>query len=145
MTEAKIEKSVFLKAPRARVWEFLTAPDRLARWFHPANRPLTETGPYHFWKSLEETAEPYCWGEVLDVEHEVRLVYTFAHKWLGGHETRVEWRLSEVASGTLVQLVHDRFADAPVDVFDALCDHDAGWDEHFAKLRDLAREPAIAE
>ncbi|MAC39553.1 MAG: activator of HSP90 ATPase [Oceanicaulis sp.] len=143
MAEPRIEKSLFLKAPRERVWDFLTGQDNLARWFHPVDRSLDRPGPYMFLKSLDEP-ERCMWGEVVEAEAPARLVYTFTHKWLGEHETRVEWTLSEVASGTLVKLVHDGFEGAPVDVFEQLCGHDAGWDEHFVKLRVRVIEPAMA-
>jgi uncharacterized protein YndB with AHSA1/START domain len=144
MAEAKIEKSLFLKAPRERVWEFLTDSACLGRWFHPSDRPLDTPGPYRLVKSTEEPDACVCWGEVIEAEAPSRLVYTFTHKWLGEHLTRVEWTLSEVASGTLVKLVHDGFEGAPVDVFEQLCGHDAGWDEHFVKLRVRVAEPAMA-
>lgn len=141
MAEARIEKTIFLKADPSRVWAFLTDPEMLARWFHPADRSLAQKSPYQFWRNAESVGEEFCWGEVVDVEADVRLVYTFAHKWLGRHETRVSWRLSPVDGGTRLQLVHEGFQDAPVDVFDCLCDHDAGWDEHFTKLRERVLEP----
>jgi len=144
MSEAKIEKSVFLKAPRQRVWEFLTDKDCLGRWFHPADRTLDTAGPYAFMKSVDEPDTKLCWGEVVEAVAPQRLVYTFTHKWLSEHPTRVTWTLETVASGTLLKLVHDGFEAAPVDVFEALCDHDAGWDEHFVKLRERAAEPAMA-
>lgn len=140
MTQPHIAKTIFLKAPPARVWAFLTDPQLMARWFHPTNRPLTETGPYHFYKNFDETDERYCWGEVTEVRAEQRLVYTFAHKWLGDHETRVEWTLNAVDSGTRLELVHDGFQGGPVDAFEAMCDHDKGWDEHFAALRERVVE-----
>jgi len=145
MSETRIEKSVFLKAPRERVWEFLTDKDRLGRWFHPADRTLDTPGPYAFMKSLDEPDVRLCWGEVIKAAAPERLVYTFTHKWLSEHPTRVTWTLKTVASGTLLKLVHDGFEGAPVDVFEALCDHDAGWDEHFVKLRDQAAEPVAAD
>jgi uncharacterized protein YndB with AHSA1/START domain len=140
MTLPHIAKTVFLKASPEKVWNFLTDPKMLARWFHPTNRSLTSTGPYHFFKTLEETDERYCWGEVTEVRARERLVYTFAHKWLGDHETRVAWDLVAVDGGTLLKLVHDGFQGGPTDAFEAMCDHDKGWDEHFAALRERVSE-----
>ncbi len=135
MTEPRIEKSIFLKASPARVWAFLTEPDQLARWFHPSDRALTSPGPYDFWKTSETAGERFCWGEVLEAEAETRLVYTFTHTWLGEHATRVCWTLEAAGGGTRLSLVHDGFAGGPVDALEAVFDHDAGWDEHFATLR----------
>lgn len=145
MADAKIEKSVFIKAPRERVWAFLTESEYLGRWFHASDRTLDRPGPYRLMKSADEPDACVCWGEVIEAQAPERLVYTFTHKWLGEHMTRVEWTLTEVASGTLIRLVHDGFEGAPVDIFDQLCGHDAGWDEHFVKLRALATETVPAE
>ncbi|WP_323762315.1 SRPBCC domain-containing protein [Maricaulis sp.] len=135
MTEARIEKSVFLKASPDRVWDYLTRPELLARWFHPADTELVTDAAYSLLSNSGDGSR-VCWGEVLEADPHNRLVYSFTHKWLDGHLTRVEWTLTAVAEGTLLKLVHDGFEGARVDVFDSLCDHDAGWDEHFAKLRD---------
>ena len=143
MTEARIEKSVFLKASPQRVWDHLTRPELLARWFHPSHTELT-VGKAYALLSNSGDGSKVCWGEVLEAEPPTRLVYSFTHNWLEGHETRVEWTLSAVANGTLLKLVHDGFAGAKVDVFDSLCDHDTGWDEHFAKLRERVMEAETA-
>ena len=141
MTEPRIEKSIFLKASPARVWAYLTEPDLLGRWFHPSDRPLTSPGPYDFWKTAEEAGTRFCHGEVLEVQAERRLVYTVTHQWLGDHPTRVVWSLEAAGEGTRLSLIHDGFAGGPVDAFDALFDHDAGWDEHFTVLRMTVAAP----
>ena len=145
MTDPRIEKSLYLDASPSRVWAFLTEPDCLARWFHPSDRALTSPGPYKFWKTTAEAGRPYCWGEVLEAEAEIRLVYTFTHEWLSGHETRVAWTLEAAGAGTRLSLVHDGFGGGPVDALDALFDHDAGWDAHFATLREGLKlaEPVV--
>lgn len=137
-----IAKSILMKAPVERVWAFLTEPDLMARWFHPTNRALTSTGPYHFFKNVQETEKPYCWGEVTAVEEGRRLEYTFAHDWLGGHATRVEWTLEPVEDGVRLSLRHDGFQDAQVDWFEALTDHDKGWHGYLADLREQVVEKA---
>lgn len=143
MTEARIEKSVFLKASPQRVWDFLTRPELLARWFHPADTELVAGGAYALLSNSGDGSRA-CWGEVLEAEPPTRLVYSFTHNWLDGHLTRVEWTLTAVAEGTLLKLVHDGFEGAKVDVFDSLCGHDAGWDEHFVKLRERVAEKEAA-
>lgn len=139
--ENVIRKRVILRAPVERVWDFMTKSDCLERWFHPATRDLDSPGAYEFYKSADDTTPGYCWGEVLEAQAPRRLVYTFAHKWLGDHPTRVSWTLTEIPGGTLLDLVHDGFDGAPVDVFTVLQDHCAGWDEHFVTLRERVRLP----
>ncbi len=144
-TDTAIRKRIILRAPIERVWDFLTRPDCLQRWFHPADRVLDSTGPYQFYKSAEDKTPNYCWGDVLEASAPNRLVYTFAHKWLGDHATRVSWSLTAIENGTLLDLVHDQFEGAPVDVFDALADHDKGWDEHFVTLRESVLQTETAD
>ena len=45
MTDATITKTIFLSAPRATVWAFLTEQDKLATWFHSSDGDLSE-GPH---------------------------------------------------------------------------------------------------
>jgi len=143
MTDARIEKSIFLKASPQRVWDHLTQPDLLARWFHPSDVELQADVAYALLSNSGD-GKTVCWGNVLEAEPPKRLVYSFTHNWLDGHLTRVEWTLSPVAEGTMLKLIHDGFEGAKVDVFDSLCGHDAGWDEHFVKLREAVKEGGAA-
>lgn len=143
MTEARIEKSLFLKASPERVWDFLTRPELLARWFHPSDTELVPGAAYALLSNNGDGTK-VCWGDVLEAEPPTRLVYSFTHQWLEGHKTRVEWTLAPVANGTLLKLVHDGFEGAKTDIFESLCDHDAGWDEHFGNLRECLVETETA-
>ena len=37
-----LNKSIYLKASKAQVWDYLTDPDKLAIWFHKPTAPLDE-------------------------------------------------------------------------------------------------------
>ena len=137
---AIIEKTVFLRASPEKVWAFLTQPDELARWFHRSDVPLRAGQPY---KLLGDDGTGICWGRVLTAEAPRTLVYTFTHNHLKEHETRVEWTLEPVPGGTRLHLVHDGFEGAPVSALDMLCAHDSGWDEHFGRLRELAKDAGL--
>ncbi|WP_421787502.1 SRPBCC family protein [Hyphobacterium sp.] len=132
---AIIEKTVFLRASPEKVWDFLTQPDALERWFHRSNVPLEAGKAYEL---LGEDGEAVCWGRVVTADPPTTLVYTFTHNHLKGHESRVQWTLEAVDGGTRLSLRHDGFDGAQVSEFEMLCGHDAGWDEHFGRLREAA-------
>lgn len=130
MTEAVIEKSIYLAATPEVVWAHLTEADKLAAWFHPAEGDLTG-GAYAL---LDSEGEKLCWGEVISAEPPRRLVWTFTARPMNGLMTRVEWRLDPVEGGTRLSLTHSGLAAG--DGFGLLAAFDAGWDKHFLKLRE---------
>ncbi len=131
---AIIEKTVFLKAPPDRVWRFLTQPDELEKWFHRSDVVLEEGLDYCL---FGDDGDRLCWGHVIEAKEPSLLRYTFTHNYLQQHETTVTWRLEPIEGGTRLSLVHDGFEGGPVSAFEMLCAHDDGWDEHFAKLRQV--------
>jgi uncharacterized protein YndB with AHSA1/START domain len=140
MTELKIVKTVFLKAPPSHVWKFLTEKDRLLTWFFAAENDLKEGGPF---KMISNTygkeGEPVCWGEVLEARKPVRLVHTFTHNHLGGAETKCTWTLEPVGEGTVLTLIHEGWESFEADPFGMAANHDVGWDEFFQRLRHVTK------
>ena len=131
----KIVKTVFLKAPPHHVWKFLTTAQGLGKWFHDAPHDLKEGGPYQLnTNTMGKEGEKLCWGRVLEMKLHEKLVHTFTHEWLKGVETTCTWTLQPVADGTMLTLVHEGFK-GDHDAFPELASHDAGWDEHFVRLR----------
>ena len=136
-----ITKTVFFKAPRQTVWAFLTEKDKLAKWFHPARADLETGREYVLLADREDaSAEPVCWGKVLEMEPPSRLVYTFTFKGLDDVTTTVTWILREAHGGTRLTLVHEGIGKAGVAALGLLTALDAGWDQHISKLR-----PAVAD
>ncbi|MCA8902933.1 MAG: SRPBCC domain-containing protein [Hyphomonas sp.] len=139
MTEATLTKTIFIKATPERVWTYLVDPDKLARWFHEGDAPLEAGKDFALLTEHEDRADRrLCWGKVLVSEPPKRLVYTFTHNSLKGHETEVEWRLEPAFGGTQVTLVHTGFETFDGDVLEMLTSHDKGWDDHFRRLRMVA-------
>jgi uncharacterized protein YndB with AHSA1/START domain len=131
--EAKIIKTVFLKAPPKHVWKFLTTAPGLAKWFHDAPHDLEPNGEYRLdTNTMGKEGERLIWGRVLEMKLHEKLVHTFTHQWLKGVETTCTWTLQAVGEGTWLTLVHEGFNQ---DDFKEMADHDAGWDEHFIRLR----------
>ena len=137
-TDATITKTVILAAPRQTVWEFLTRKDKLAAWFHEAEADLSEGDDYAL-ITIGDDGEPVkqCWGTVLAMDPPSKLVWSFTVKPLNGVMTTVTWTLEEISGGTKLTLVHEGLdvAGASFGLMRAL---DAGWDQHFARLRKAA-------
>ncbi len=140
MTDATINKSIFLAAPRETVWDFLTRKDKLALWFHPAEADLAIDQDYALIRTGEDgTVSKQCWGTVLEMNKPVRLVYTFTIKPLGGALTTVIWTLEECHEGTKLSLTHEGISAAAGEAaMGLLMALDAGWDKHLAELRKAA-------
>ena len=136
MTEMKITKTLFLKAPPDHVWKFLTEADRLALWFHKASADLETGGDYVLeTNSYGKEGERLCWGKVLEMKKPERLIHTFTHEWLKGVKTTCAWTLEAVKGGTILTLEHTGWEAIADDAFTMAANHDVGWDEHFARLR----------
>lgn len=75
------------------VWDALTSPERLPRWFYPVSGDLTEGGSFQ----LEGNAG----GDIRRCDRPALLVVTF-----GGPESVVEVRLAESDGTTTLELTH---------------------------------------
>lgn len=136
MSNLKIVKTLFLKAPPAHVWKFLTEKDKLATWFHEGESDIKGVGAWVLLtNSLGKEGERICWGEVLEAKAPERLVHTFTHDWLEGAMTTCTWTLEAVGDGTILTLTHDGWENFEADPFGMGATHDVGWDEHFIRLR----------
>lgn len=88
------------RADRADVWDALTSPERLPRWFQPVSGDLEVGGRYQFEAQAGGTVERCDAPELLAVTWE-----------FGGNVSWLEVRLSDDEDGTVLELVHE----APVD------------------------------
>lgn len=136
MTEITLVKTIILKAAPQKVFTYLTKASLLEKWFHEGREDFVGGKAYAL-MSKEHPGEKLCWGEVLEMEAPNRLVYTFTHTMLAGHETRVTFDLEPCAGGTKLTLTHEGLGDGPADALNMLSSHDTGWDEHMARLREV--------
>lgn len=136
MTELKITKTIFLKAPASHVWKFLTEADRLAEWFHRGGADFVANGEYALLtNSPGKEGEKLCWGKIVEFDPPRRLTHTFTHGHLGGVETSCSWTLTDSPGGTVLLLEHTGWEKVGDGAFAMAANHDVGWDEHFARLR----------
>jgi uncharacterized protein YndB with AHSA1/START domain len=126
-------------APRERIFEALTVPAVLAKWWGPAGFTTPEIeldlrpgGRYRLSMQPPDGELFHLSGEFLEIERPGRLVYTF--RWdepdPDDRETVVQLSLDAVGDTTEVSLSQGDFA---TEARWAL--HRSGWTESFDKLR----------
>ncbi len=136
MTDTVLMKTIYLKATPAKVWSYLTDPDKLAIWFHKPNTALVD-GAYEMLNP--ENGERFMWGEVLLAEPFERLEYTFDIAPMGDQSSTVKWSLEEVPGGTRLSLRHEGLPQG-AEAFDLALALDKGWDEHLDRMRTSAHQ-----
>jgi uncharacterized protein YndB with AHSA1/START domain len=126
-----------IAAPAARVFQALTDPAQLKRWFTSPECPgkvwnmdarlggkydyATENGSI----VVNGVSEFQCHGEILEIDPPRLLVYTWVANWHNDkqRETSVRWELESRGSGTHVKVTHSGLAQEKV----AREDYRGGW------------------
>ena len=132
MTETILQKSIYLRATKAQVWDYLTDPDKLAIWFHKPKVALADGADYAMFGT--ESGDKLMWGTVNTARPHDYLEYTFTIAPMGDATSTVKWTLEEVAGGTRLSLEHSGLpqGDAAFGLTLAL---DKGWDDHMGRMR----------
>ena len=137
-----LELSCVVEAPRERVFELLTEPAELVRWWGPrgfttpeAEVDLKVGGAYRFTMQPPEGEAFHLSGRFLEIEPPSRLRYTFVWEEPvpDDRETVADLSLRAVGDGTEVSLTHGEFATE-----ERLALHRGGWTDALEKLRELA-------
>ena len=134
-----LRKTIILKAPREKVWDYLTQPEHLAKWFHPPKAPLAAGAPLKMYGA--ESGDLVIWGDVIAADPPSYLEYTFTVTPMGDAVSTVKWTMTEVPGGTLLALEHLGLPEdaAAMDLLMAL---DKGWDEHMGRMRNDLNQKA---
>lgn len=132
MTTTTLNKTIFLPADMARVWAFLTDPEKLATWFHKPATTLTEGAGYEMFGTT--SGDRLMWGEVTAARPHDYLAYSFEIGPLQGVRTQVAWTLETVPGGTRLSLEHTGLPEGEAG-FGLVLALDEGWDSHLARLR----------
>ena len=114
-----IEVDQFVDAAPARVWQTLTEPQLLARWWAPGD--IAARVGHRFSLDMPGWGQVPC--EVLEVIEPERLVYTFNTTWT------LTWRLVPEGRGTRLLLEHTGFDLQQKRERDALDRMGPGWRE----------------
>jgi len=139
-----VEAEIFIAAPPERVFQAITDPAQLPRWWGQKEMyRITETNvdlrPGGKWSSIGVGADGTSFrvdGEYLEVDPPRLLVHTWVPSYSGQHKTIVRWELEpsdvqglrptglhRMGTGTRVKLRHHGFAgDAK-----AAAGHGQGW------------------
>jgi uncharacterized protein YndB with AHSA1/START domain len=132
MTATILRKSIYLKATKAKVWAYLTEPDRLAEWFHKPQVALVEGEEFAMFGT--ESGNRLIWGRVIAARPHDYLEYSFTIAQMGDAVSTVKWTLEDVGPGTRLSLEHSGLPEgAPA--FDFTLALDKGWDDHIARMR----------
>ncbi len=127
-----IALEVQVAAPPDRVFQAITDPSQLLRWWgqqgmYHGTKWCTDVRPGGQWRceGVSDTdGSPYhVSGEYLEVDPPRLLCHTWVASWSGPMKTVVRWELEAVAGGTMIRVNHSGFADAP----EAAKGHYAGW------------------
>lgn len=132
MTETIIRKSIYLRAAKAQVWDYLTEPDKLAIWFHKPARPLVTGDDLEMFGT--ESGNKLIWGKVIDARPHDYLEYTFTVAPMGDASSTVKWTLEDVPGGTRLSLEHSGLP-ATEESFGLALALDKGWDDHISRMR----------
>lgn len=133
-----------LRAPLPRVWQAFTDPALLMQWFGPhrvrataAEIDLRLGGRFRV-ELLEDNGERHqVGGEYAEVEHESRLVFSWAWHSMPDRVSRVAVEFRPWSGGTEVTLRHDGFATA-----ETMGNHTRGWTQSFERLLALLPDDA---
>ena len=128
-----IQLSEFIEHPPAKVWEALTTPALIAKWWAPGDiRPLVG---HRFLLDMGPWGQQPC--EVVAVEAHRLLVYSFAE---GTLNTTLTWRLEPEGDGTRLWLKHSGFdLDSPLGkaAFEGM---GAGWPGVLKRIGQVLRD-----
>ena len=127
-----IALEVVIAAPPDRVFQAITDPTQLLRWWgqqgmYHGTKWCTDVRPGGQWRcegvSDSDGTAYNVSGEYLDVDPPRLLVHTWIASWSGSLKTVVRWELEPAAGGTLIRLQHSGFTGAP----ESAKGHYEGW------------------
>jgi len=145
MTDAQIAITRVFSAPRARVWQEWTEPERFADWFGgvesevPLESVAMDVRPGGAWR-LTMFAEPgrrrIDWhGEYLEVEPPERLVLTLTDQPEGGGYALVTVVLSDLGDGR-TEMAFEQTGPLPPELVEATRQ---GWGVFFDRIDEHLR------
>jgi uncharacterized protein YndB with AHSA1/START domain len=147
---SRIERSVLIQAPRARVWRALTDLAEFSKWFGVSAEGRFVPGAR---LKMTATMEAYAGTVFYLAVEKMEPMELFSWRWHPGSEqpaadskeptTLVEFRLADEAGGTRVTVVESGFEAISLArrarVFE---ENTAGWEYQMASLERYVREAA---
>jgi uncharacterized protein YndB with AHSA1/START domain len=137
----RIERDVLIAAPVERVWELITRPEHVGRWFGDAGAEIDLRPGGALSLSWREYGTFYGRVEAVEPPHR------FTFRWLSAIESReeptpanstlTEFTLAAEGDGTRVAVVESGFDALDVDVAErtaAFASHTEGWAAELGEL-----------
>jgi uncharacterized protein YndB with AHSA1/START domain len=149
-TTDRIEKEVFLRAPRSRVWRALTTPDEFGTWFRVKLDGAFAEGATVRGKITHPGYEHLTMEIVVERIEPERL---FSYRWHPGAidpkvdyssepMTLVEFRLDEANGGTVLKIVESGFDRIPTARrAEAFRMNEGGWTEQTKNIERHVTQP----
>jgi len=146
-----VVSEVQIAAPPARVFQALTDPAQLTRWFSSPECPVHQWemdarpgGRYSYTTEkgsivVNGVREFKCHGEIVEFDPPRVIAYTWFGNWHDDpkHRTVVRWELTPKSSGTHVKVTHTGLATMPV----ARKDYAGGWPGVVEMLKKFVEKP----
>ena len=133
MASDPIVKEIYIDAPPAVVFEFLTDPKKMIRWM--GIRAEIDPRPGGVYRVVPNGRDVIR-GEYLEVVADSRVVFTWGFEGGGYHvaagSSRVEIDLTPEGRGTRLRLVH---RELPPEARDG---HDSGWGHYLGRLKTVS-------
>jgi uncharacterized protein YndB with AHSA1/START domain len=143
---------IHIAAPPERVFQAITSPQQLMRWFTDPSCPVRhweldarKGGRWRFAtdasaKPLNGVSEFRAGGEILELEPPRLLVYTWHANWHDdpAQATVVRWELAPSKNGTHVKVTHRGLAKEKL----AREDYTGGWPGVLNNLKTFAEQPS---
>jgi uncharacterized protein YndB with AHSA1/START domain len=132
MSATDVRQAVEVQAPRERVWQLLTDPAELPRWWPDA----AELEPRLGGRVVLTFGPGDVTGEVTRWEPPTRLGFTWEASNHPGVRLHVTFTVDDLGGGrSRVGVVHSGFADAPAEVREAAF---GGWSYFLPRLAEAA-------
>src|SRR5246127_2410724 len=154
----RIEKTIELKAPVARVWRALTDHNEFGNWFRVRLEGPFVPGQVSRGRITYPGYEHVRWEAVVQkMEHERLFSFTWPHPksldkvdytpdYSEEPTTLVEFRLEKTANGTLLVLTESGFDKLPGDRrLEAFRRNDGGWTEQMKNVENYVSKNRVAQ
>ena len=149
-----IISEIHIAAPPERVFQALTDPGELKRWFTNESCPVKIWemdarlgGSYRYQTEkgtivVNKVSDFECHGEILELDPPRLLVYSWVANWHDDKTRRtvVRWELTAKDRGTQVKVTHSGLAAETV----ARQDYSGGWPGVLAQLKTFAEQNQLA-
>lgn len=145
MMQDVITKEIIVKAPKERVYNAIIDPKQIVKWFPDEVEGSLEVGQQAIFTFSGHGKSSMLVVDATPFEY-------FAYRWIPGganivddlttvQTTLVEFRLTDLGSGTKVTLTESGFASLPTDMAEkSFSENSGGWNHMMSRLEEVLSE-----